>query len=200
MTRSLPRQSVLPEVGSAARRGWRARVVVVGAPAAWAARCCRTWPPPASARLLIVDHDRGRGDRTCTASRCIAWAISGAAKVQAARAALLAPESRRCASRPERCASRPANAAALVGDADVVLDAADSLAVTYVLSDACQRGRHAAGERLGARARRLRRASSAAARRATARCFRRCRAAPARAPKPACWAPRSGSWARCRRT
>lgn len=35
----------------------------------------------------------------------------------------------------------PGNAAALVGDADVVLDCADSFAVSYILSDAC----HAAG-------------------------------------------------------
>ena len=62
----------------------------------------------------------------------------GALKVHAAARGAARPESR---SDPiEACAERltAANARRLVAAADVVIDAADSFAVTYVLSDACQ--------------------------------------------------------------
>ncbi|MBV8910134.1 MAG: HesA/MoeB/ThiF family protein, partial [Gammaproteobacteria bacterium] len=64
----------------------------------------------------------------------------GSAKVHAARAALLAmnPEIR-IEAFSERLT--PANAALLTAKASVVIDAADSFAVTYVLSDACQSAR-----------------------------------------------------------
>jgi rhodanese-related sulfurtransferase len=62
----------------------------------------------------------------------------GRPKVHAARAALLqANPEVRIDTLEERLTA--ANAARLVGMADVVIDAADSFAVTYVLSDACQR-------------------------------------------------------------
>ena len=61
----------------------------------------------------------------------------GRTKVSAARAALLALNPRVQVEALEVRVT-PANAATLVAGADVVLDAADSLAVTYMLSDACQ--------------------------------------------------------------
>jgi molybdopterin/thiamine biosynthesis adenylyltransferase/rhodanese-related sulfurtransferase len=63
----------------------------------------------------------------------------GRSKVSAARAALLAlnPE---VEIEALQMRVTPASAGALVAQADVVLDAADSLAVTYILSDACQSG------------------------------------------------------------
>jgi rhodanese-related sulfurtransferase len=61
----------------------------------------------------------------------------GRSKVSAARAALGAMNPQvTVEARAVRVT--PANAAALVAGCDVVVDAADSLAVTYVLSDACQ--------------------------------------------------------------
>ncbi len=51
----------------------------------------------------------------------------------------------------------PANAAAWVARADVIVDAADSLALTYILSDECLRRRQAVRQRLGVGTLRLRR-------------------------------------------
>jgi len=61
----------------------------------------------------------------------------GRPKVTAARAALAALNPQIGVEAFELRVT-PANAAGLVGRADIVVDAADSLAVTYVLSDACQ--------------------------------------------------------------
>jgi len=62
----------------------------------------------------------------------------GALKVEAARGALAALNPAvRVETRAERLT--PANAPALVAGADVTVDAADSFAATYALSDACQR-------------------------------------------------------------
>src|SRR5438105_13572603 len=62
----------------------------------------------------------------------------GAPKVEAARAALLATNpGMRIEAVRERLTA--ANAARLVGMAEIAVDAADSFAVTYVLSDACRR-------------------------------------------------------------
>ena len=130
-------------------------------------------------RLMIVDHDRVEESNLHRQPLFRMGDLGRDSRSQAAREALLATEpagAHRGASRAAHCRQRRR---AGRGVRDVVVDAADSLAVTYVLSDACQRCRHAAGERLGARACRLRRASSAAVHPAIARCFPRCRAPPA---------------------
>lgn len=136
MSERYSRQIVLPEVGAAGQaRLTAASVAVVGA----GGLGCALLPYLTAAgvgRLTILDHD-------CVAEsnlhRQPLYRMSdlGAAKVSAARAALLALNPAvQIEARAERLT--PANAAALVAAADVVVDAADSFAVTYVLSDACQ--------------------------------------------------------------
>jgi molybdopterin/thiamine biosynthesis adenylyltransferase len=87
-------------------------------------------------RLTIVDPDRVE---EVNLHRQTLYRMSdlGRPKVQAARAALLAlnPE---VAVEAVEASLDPVNAARLVAQATVVIDAADSFAVTYTLSDACQ--------------------------------------------------------------
>ena len=130
------RQTVLPEVGPAgqARLG-RAVVAVVGA----GGLGCAVLPYLAAAgvgRLDIVDHDRVE-ESNLHRQPLYRMSDLGQPKVLAARAALLGLNpALRVAAHLERLA--PDNAAALIGCCDVVIDAADSFAVTYVLSDACE--------------------------------------------------------------
>ncbi|MBV8782821.1 MAG: ThiF family adenylyltransferase [Gammaproteobacteria bacterium] len=130
------RQMVLPEVGVAGQaRLAAARVLVVGV----GGLGCAALPYLVGAgvgALMLIDPDRValsnlHRQTLYRASQVGAW------KVEAARDALLAlnPE-----LRIEAVAERLGPAAALrrVAQADVVLDAADSFAVTYLLSDACR--------------------------------------------------------------
>jgi len=87
-------------------------------------------------RLVIVDHDRVE-DSNLHRQPTYRMSDVGLLKAQAARSALLD-------SNPEieieAVSERltPANAAHLVAAADLIVDAADSFAVTYMLSDECQ--------------------------------------------------------------
>jgi sulfur-carrier protein adenylyltransferase/sulfurtransferase len=135
MTERYARQIVLPDVGAAgqARLG-AASVLVVGA----GGLGCPVLQYLAGAgvgRLVIVDHDRVE-ETNLHRQPLYAMADIGTLKVDAARAAL-----RRFnpATVVEGLAERltPQNATALVGGTDLVVDAADSFAVTYILSDAC---------------------------------------------------------------
>jgi molybdopterin/thiamine biosynthesis adenylyltransferase/rhodanese-related sulfurtransferase len=130
------RQTILPEVGAAgqARLG-AARVLVVGA----GGLGCALLPYLAGAgvgRLTLVDPDRVE---EVNLHRQTLYRMSdlGRPKVAAAREALLALNPQ---VEVEAVAEPldPANAARLVAAAAVVIDAADSFAVTYTLSDACQ--------------------------------------------------------------
>ena len=131
------RQIVLPEVGVVGQaRLAGAAVAVVGA----GGLGCAVLGYLAAAgvgRLTIVDHDRVE-ESNLHRQPLYRMGDLGRLKVEAARAALgaLNPEVLVTAL-AERLT--PANAAALVTAADIVVDAADSFAVTYVLSDACQR-------------------------------------------------------------
>ena len=130
------RQIVLPEVGADGQaRLAAAAVAVVGA----GGLGCAVLAYLAAAgvgRLTIVDHDTVEESNL---HRQPLYRVGdlGRPKVEAARAALAALNP---AVRVTTLAERltPANAPALVTAADVVVDAADSFAVTYVLSDACQ--------------------------------------------------------------
>ncbi len=130
------RQSVLPQVGAAGQaRLAAARVLVVGA----GGLGCAVLPYLAAAgvgHVAIVDHDLV-DETNLHRQPLYRMTDIGTAKVLAARTALgaLNPQVR-IEVHPARVT--PANAAALVAEADIVLDAADSLAVTYILSDACQ--------------------------------------------------------------
>jgi sulfur-carrier protein adenylyltransferase/sulfurtransferase len=129
------RQMVLPEVGAAGQaRLAAASVVVVGA----GGLGCPVLQYLAGAgvgRLVVVDHDRVE-ETNLHRQPLYTMADIGTLKVEAAAAAL-----RRFnpGIAVDVLAERltPQNATALVGAADVVVDAADSFAVTYVLSDAC---------------------------------------------------------------
>jgi molybdopterin/thiamine biosynthesis adenylyltransferase/rhodanese-related sulfurtransferase len=129
------RQIVLPEVGAAGQaRLAAASVVVVGA----GGLGCPVLQYLAGAgvgRLIVVDHDRVEATNLHRQPLYTMTDI-GQFKADAARANLLrfnpmiAVE-----ARAERLT--PQNAAALVAGADLVIDAADSFAATYILSDVC---------------------------------------------------------------
>ena len=131
------RQSVLHEVGAAgqARLG-AASVLVVGA----GGLGCAVLQYLAAAgvgRLVIVDHDRVE-ESNLHRQPLYRMSDLGQLKAQAAQAALreLNPD-----VSLEAVSARltSLNAAQLVGTAQVVVDAADSFAASYLLSDACQR-------------------------------------------------------------
>lgn len=130
------RQTILPELGEAGQtRLADARVLVVGA----GGLGCAALPYLAAAgagRLVIVDHDSVE-ESNLHRQPLYRMSDLGSAKAHAARAALLAMNPGiRIEAIDERLT--PANAAALIEESDVVIDAADSFAVTYVLSDACR--------------------------------------------------------------
>lgn len=137
MSNRYSRQVVLPEVGEGGQaRLAAASVAVVGA----GGLGCAVLGYLAAAgvgRLTIVDHDSVE-ESNLHRQPLYRMSDLGKPKAEAARSALIAlnPEVR-IEARIERLT--PAIASALVAAADVVVDAADSFAVTYVLSDACQR-------------------------------------------------------------
>ncbi len=133
------RQVVLPEVGASGQaRLAAASVAVVGA----GGLGCAVLPYLAAAgvgRLTIVDHDRV-AESNLHRQPLYRMSDLGAPKAGAARAALLALNPAvHIDAWPERLT--PANAGVLAAAADVIVDAADSFAVTYALSDACQESR-----------------------------------------------------------
>ncbi|MBS0366975.1 MAG: HesA/MoeB/ThiF family protein [Proteobacteria bacterium] len=133
------RQSVLAEVGAVGQqRLQQASVAVVGA----GGLGCVVLPYLAAAgvgRLVVVDHDRVE-ESNLHRQPLYRMSDIGELKVQAARRALLALNPLvRVDVREQRLTA--ANAVQLVLPADVVIDAADSFAVTYILSDACARTR-----------------------------------------------------------
>jgi molybdopterin/thiamine biosynthesis adenylyltransferase/rhodanese-related sulfurtransferase len=129
------RQVVLPEVGATGQaRLASASVVVVGA----GGLGCPVLQYLAGAgvgRLVIVDHDRVE-ETNLHRQPLYTMADIGALKVEAAAAAL---RSFNPGIAIDIVAERltPQNATVLVAGADLVVDAADSFAATYVLSDAC---------------------------------------------------------------
>jgi sulfur-carrier protein adenylyltransferase/sulfurtransferase len=131
------RQEILPEIGAAGQaRLAAATVLVVGA----GGLGCAALPYLAAAgvgRLIIVDHDSVE-ESNLHRQPLYRVSDSGQPKVRAARAALQALNpATRIEARCERLSS--VNAAHLVEAAGIVIDAADSFAVTYLLSDTCQR-------------------------------------------------------------
>ena len=131
------RQTILPEVGAAGQaRLHDARVLVIGAGGLGCA-VLQYLCAAGVGRLVIVDHDRVEESNL---HRQPTYRMSdvGLLKAPAARTALLDsnPE-----IQIEAVSERltPANAAHLVAAADLIVDAADSFAVTYMLSDECHR-------------------------------------------------------------
>jgi sulfur-carrier protein adenylyltransferase/sulfurtransferase len=130
------RQSVLAQVGEEGQARLRAaRVLVIGA----GGLGCAVLPYLAAAgvgHLVVLDPDRVE-DSNLHRQPLYRMSDIGALKVEAAAASLRAlnPE---VSIDPHPLRLTAANAAEFAGAAEVVVDAADSFAATYILSDACQ--------------------------------------------------------------
>lgn len=129
------RQEILPEIGAAGQaRLALARVLVVGAGGLGSALL----PLLAGAgvgQLTLVDPDRVEANNLHRQTLYRMADIAEAKAVAAARALVaLNPD---CRVVPRVARLDPQLARSLVPDADVVVDAADSFAVTYALSDLC---------------------------------------------------------------
>jgi molybdopterin/thiamine biosynthesis adenylyltransferase/rhodanese-related sulfurtransferase len=135
------RQTILPEVGAAGQARLRdASVLVIGAGGLGSA-VLQYLCAAGVGHLVIVDHDRVE-ESNLHRQPIYRMSDVGTPKALAARNTLreLNPELRIDAI-CERLT--PANTAYLVAAADLVVDAADSFAVTYVVSDECQRAKKA---------------------------------------------------------
>lgn len=136
MSARYARQSVLPEVGAEGQaRLAGASVLVVGA----GGLGCAVLPYLAAAgvgRLVVLDPDRIE-ESNLHRQPLYRMTDLGRLKVEAAAAALRAlnPE---ISVEPHAVRLTAANAVEFSQPADVVVDAADSFAATYILSDACQ--------------------------------------------------------------
>jgi len=131
------RQTVLPEVGAEGQVRLRvASVLVVGAGGLGSA-VLQYLCAAGVGRVVIVDHDRVE-ESNLHRQPIYDMNDVGSLKARAAREALLhANPEIQIVAVCERLT--PANAARLISEVDLVVDAADSFAVTYVLSDECLR-------------------------------------------------------------
>jgi molybdopterin/thiamine biosynthesis adenylyltransferase len=136
MTDRYARQIILSEVGPEGQaRLTAARVLVIGA-GGLGSPVLSTLAGAGVGRLTIVDHDRV-DETNLHRQPLYRMADLGRLKAEAARDALLAANPRIAVETlPVRLGV--ASAPELVAAHDLVLDCADSLAVTYVLSDACR--------------------------------------------------------------
>ncbi len=142
MTDRYARQAVLPEIGPAGQaRLAAASVLVVGA-GGLGCPVLQYLVGAGVGRLTIVDHDTVE-ETNLHRQPLYGMADIGKLKAEAACSTLqrFNPQVRIDAV-PARLT--PQNVATLVADADIVVDAADSFAVTYMLSDVC----HAAAKPL----------------------------------------------------
>ena len=136
MTDRYARQTVLPEVGAAGQaRLAAARVLVVGA-GGLGSPVLATLAGAGVGQLTVLDHDRVE-ESNLHRQPLYRMTDIGRSKAEAVREALLAANPAISVdAMPRRLAV--AEAPDLIAAADLVLDCADSLAVTYVLSDACR--------------------------------------------------------------
>ena len=136
MSERYARQTILPEVGAAGlARLAAASVLVVGA-GGLGSPVLATLAGAGVGRLTILDHDRVE-ESNLHRQPLYRMADLGRAKAEAAREALLAANPQIAVEAlPRRLAV--AETPALVARHDLALDCADSLAVTYSLSDACR--------------------------------------------------------------
>lgn len=137
MTDRYSRQTILREVGAAGQARLRdANLLVIGA-GGLGSPVLQYLCAAGIGHLVIVDHDRVE-ESNLHRQPIYRMTDIGARKADAARAALQAANPQ---VRIEAVCERltPANASRLVASADIVIDAADSFAVTYVVSDECFR-------------------------------------------------------------
>jgi len=137
MTDRYARQMVLPEVGAEGQARLAAASVLVAGAGGLGCAVLQYLCAAGVGRLLIVDHDRVE-ESNLQRQPLFRMSDLGEPKARAAAAAmrLLNPQVT-LVDAVERLT--PANAAAWVSQADVIVDAADSLALTYILSDECLR-------------------------------------------------------------
>lgn len=137
MTDRYARQTVLPEVGEAGQaRLEAARVLVIGA----GGLGCAVLPYLTAAgvgHLVLVDPDRVE-ETNLHRQPLYRMSELGELKAHAARRSLLQLNPK-ASIEAHATALTPENAPELVAQADLVLDCADSFAVTYTLSDECHR-------------------------------------------------------------
>ncbi|HEY6980213.1 HesA/MoeB/ThiF family protein [Reyranella sp.] len=135
MTDRYVRQTILEEVGAPGQARLAASSVLVVGAGGLGCPVLQYLAGAGVGRLTIVDHDTVE-ESNLHRQPLFAMPDIGKAKAEAARAALqrfnpdLSIE-----ARVERLT--PQNAAGLMAQADVIVDAADSFAVTYILSDGC---------------------------------------------------------------
>jgi molybdopterin/thiamine biosynthesis adenylyltransferase/rhodanese-related sulfurtransferase len=131
------RQTVLAEVGAAGQALLQGGCALIVGAGGLGCAVLQYLVAAGVGRLVVVDHDVVE-ESNLHRQPLYRMSDLGHPKVHAARSALLESNpSVRIDALPERLTA--ANAPRLVLAADVVVDAADSLAVTYMLSDACQR-------------------------------------------------------------
>jgi len=137
MTDRYSRQIVLPEVGPEGQARLAAATVLVAGAGGLGCPVLQYLCAAGVGRLLIVDHDRV-DESNLHRQPLFRMSDLGAPKARAAAAAMrqLSPQVAAEAA-VERLT--PANAASWVSRAQVIIDAADSLALTYILSDECFR-------------------------------------------------------------
>ncbi|MGH8325532.1 MAG: HesA/MoeB/ThiF family protein, partial [Steroidobacteraceae bacterium] len=137
MTERYARQMVLPEVGPEGQARLAAATVLVAGAGGLGCPVLEYLCAAGVGRLLIVDHDRV-DESNLHRQPLYRMSDIGQTKARAAAAAmsLLNPQ-----VIAEGAVERltPVNAAGWVSRADVIVDAADSLALTYMLSDECLR-------------------------------------------------------------
>jgi molybdopterin/thiamine biosynthesis adenylyltransferase/rhodanese-related sulfurtransferase len=137
MTDRYSRQTILPEVGAAGQGHLQAASVLVIGAGGLGSAVLQYLCAAGIGRLVIVDHDRVE-ESNLHRQPIYRMSDVGAFKALAARDALIAanPEVRVDAF-CERLT--PANVTGFVGAADLIVDAADSFAVTYIVSDECRK-------------------------------------------------------------
>jgi molybdopterin/thiamine biosynthesis adenylyltransferase/rhodanese-related sulfurtransferase len=136
MTDRYARQTVLGEVGAAGQARLAASSVLVVGAGGLGCPVLQYLVGAGVGRLTVVDHD-GVEESNLHRQPLYGMDDLGKPKAEAARDRLLRfnPE---VAVEAVVARLTPQNAAALVARADVIIDAADSFAVTYMLSDVCQ--------------------------------------------------------------
>jgi len=137
MTERYARQMVLPEVGAQGQERLGAASVMVAGAGGLGCAILQYLCAAGVGRLIIVDHDR-IDESNLHRQPLYRMSDLGEPKARVAAAAmrLLNPHVQ-IEDAVERLT--PANAAAWVSRADIIVDAADSLALTYILSDECFR-------------------------------------------------------------
>lgn len=129
------RQMILPEVGETGQQRLRAaRVLVVGA-GALGVPVLQYLTGAGVGHITLVDPDR---IEVSNLHRQPIYRMHDTGRFKAEVAAeIMAALNPDVSINPVLKWLNPANAAALIADADIILDCADSYAVSYILSDAC---------------------------------------------------------------